>query len=150
NLRQDEYSALGLNNKKGVFWGFSGGWDVAKESFWKESSIGETFNVFKLRSSYGKVGNVGGLSDFGALNTYSAVLYGGQAGLTYSVTGNPNLKWETSKKFDLGLDFGLFGSAITGEIGYYKNSIDGLILAVPLPPSVGIPNSTANSILQNV
>lgn len=150
NLRQDEYSALGLNNKKGVFWGLSGGWDIAKESFWSESSIGEKINAFKLRSSYGKVGNVGGLGDFGALNTYSAILYGGQPGLTYSVTGNPDLKWETSKKFDIGLDFALFNSAITGEIGYYKNSIDGLIFAVPLPPSVGIPNGTANSILQNV
>lgn len=150
NLRQDEYSALGVNNKRGVFWGVSGGWDLAKESFWKESALGQKLNAFKLRSSYGKVGNVGGLGDFGALNTYSAVLYGGQSGLAYSITGNNELQWETSKKFDVGIDFGLFNSAITGEIGYYKNNIDGLIFAVPLPPSVGIPNSTANSILQNV
>ena len=150
NLRQDEYSALGLNNKKGTFWGVSGGWDIAKEAFWSSSSLGQKINAFKLRSSYGKVGNVGGLGDFGAINTYSATLYGGQPGLTYSVTGNPDLKWETSKKFDIGLDFALFNSAITGEIGYYKNSIDGLIFAVPLPPSVGIPNGTSNSILQNV
>lgn len=150
NLRQDEYSALGSNNKKGTFWGVSGGWDISKESLWNESIIGKHFNLLKLRSSYGKVGNVAGLSDFGALNTYSASLYGGQAGLNYSVTGNPDLKWETSKKFDVGVDFGLFNNAITGEFAYYQSSIDGLILAVPLPPSVGIPNSTSNSILENV
>ncbi|MGK6352568.1 SusC/RagA family TonB-linked outer membrane protein [Parapedobacter sp. DT-150] len=150
NLRQDEYSALGLNNKKGVFWGVSAGWDMAAENFWQTAGLGTAVNTFKLRSSYGKVGNVGGLGDFGALNTYSAVLYGGQAGLEYTVTGNPDLKWETSKKFDVGVDFGLFDNLLTGSIGYYKNAIDGLIFAVPLPPSVGIPNGTNNSILQNV
>lgn len=150
NLRQDEYSALGANNKKGVFWGLSGGWDVAQESFWTDSRIGGVVNAFKLRASYGKVGNVGGLGDFGAINTYKAILYGGQPGLAYSITGNPDLKWETSKKFDVGVDFALFNSGITGEIGFYKNTIDGLIFAVPLPPSAGVPNTEANSILQNV
>lgn len=149
NLRQDEYSALGLNNKKGVFWGVSAGWDITKEDFWKDASIASTLTNLKLRGSYGKVGNVGGLTDFGAINTYSANLYGGQPGLTYSITGNPDLKWETSKKLDIGLDFGLFGK-ITGEIGYYRNTVDGLIIAVPLPPSAGIPNATNNRILQNV
>ena len=150
NLRQDEYSALGLNNKKGVFWGASAGWDIAAEQCWDEAGLGTTVNALKLRGSYGKVGNVAGLSDFGALNTYSAVLYGGQSGLQYTVTGNPDLKWETSKKFDIGVDFALFDNLLSGSIGYYRNAIDGLIFAVPLPPSVGIPNSTNNSILQNV
>lgn len=149
NLRQDEYSALGINNKKGTFWGFSAGWEVMKEHFWEDLNW-DVFSSLKLRASYGKVGNIGGLSDFGALNTYSAALYGGEPGLVYSATGNPNLQWETSKKLDLGIDFGLLDNAINGSISYYKNDIDGLIFGVPLPPSVGIPNRTNNSILQNV
>ena len=60
------------------------------------------------------------------------------------------MQWETSKKTDVGINFGLFGSKIFGEIAYYKNNIDGLIFGVPLPPSVGLPNSTNNSILKNV
>lgn len=150
NYRQDEYSALGVNNKKGNFWGVSGGWDISKEDFWANSSINKVFNNVKLRASYGKVGNIGGLSDFGAINTYSASLYGGQAGLIYSATGNADLQWETSKKTDIGVNFGLFGSKIIGEIAYYKNNIDGLIFGVPLPPSVGLPNSSNNTILKNV
>lgn len=149
NYRQDEYSALGFDNKKGNFWGFSMGWEMNKEKFWENSVLNDVFSSFKLRASYGKVGNVGGLSDFGALNTYSATLYGGQSALVYSATGNPKLKWETSKKTDIGLSFGLLENKITGEISYYKNNIDGLIFATPLPPSAGIPNPTANSILQN-
>jgi TonB-linked SusC/RagA family outer membrane protein len=150
NYRVDEYSALGANNKKGTFWGFSAGWDVAKESFWSQAGLENVVNSLKFRASYGKVGNVGGLSDFGAINTYSAALYGGQSGLIYSATGNSDLRWETSKKTDFGVNFGLFGNKITGELAYYRNNIDGLIFGVPLPPSVGIPNSNNNSIMQNV
>lgn len=150
NYRQDEYSALGANNKKGTFWGVSGGWDISKEDFWANSGINKVLSNLKLRASYGKVGNIGGLSDFGAINTYSASLYGGQAGLSYSATGNPDLQWETSKKTDIGANFGLFGNKLTGEIAYYKNNIDGLIFGVPLPPSVGLPNNSNNTILKNV
>jgi len=150
NYRQDQYSALGANNKKGTFWGVSGGWDLAKEDFWSKSGLDHTFNSLKLRASYGKVGNIGGLSDFGAINTYSAALYGGQSGLIYSATGNSDLHWETSKKTDIGINFGLFGNKLTGEFSYYRNNIDGLIFGVPLPPSAGIPNATNNAILQNV
>lgn len=150
NYRQDEYSALGPNNKKGTFWGFSAGWEIMKEDFWTKAGLDKVFSNFKIRASYGKVGNIGGLTDFGALNTYSASLYGGQPGLSYSATGNPNLKWETSKKTDIGINFGLLDGKLNGELAYYKNNIDGLIFGVPLPPSVGIPNSTNNSILQNV
>lgn len=150
NIRQDEYSALGINNKKGQFWGFSGGWELTKEGFWSNSSLANLFGMFKLRASYGKVGNVGGLNDFGAINAYSGVLYGGAPGLSYSRTGNPDLEWETSTKMDFGIDFSLFQNRLSGEISYYNNDVDGLIVDVPLPPSVGIPNGTINRILQNV
>lgn len=150
NVRQDDYSALGINNKTGTFWGFSAGWEIMKEQFWTDSSLANIFSNFKLRASYGKVGNVGGLGDFAALNTYSATLYGGQPGLSYSATGNPDLEWETSKKLDIGVNFGLLKNRLDGEIVYYRNNIDGLIFGVPLPPSAGVPNSTNNTVLQNV
>ncbi|MEO5997067.1 MAG: SusC/RagA family TonB-linked outer membrane protein [Chitinophagaceae bacterium] len=150
NLRQDESSVLGKNNKKGVFWGFSGGWEITQEDFWHAASLDNIFSSFKIRASYGKVGNLAGIGDFASLSTYSANLYGGQAGLYYSAAGNPELKWETSKKTDFGLNFGLFKDRITGEISYYKNDIDGLIFAVPTPASAGLPGSTQNSVLANV
>lgn len=149
NYRVDDYSALGVNNKRGAFWGVSGGWDIYKENFFMNSNLSDILSTLRIRASHGKVGNVGGLSDFGAMNTYGAVLYGGQPGLTYSTTGNPELKWETSTKTDIGLVFGLFNK-VNVDFSYYRNNIDGLIFGVPLPPSVGIPNGTNNTILQNV
>lgn len=150
NMRRDEYSALGINNKKGNFWGLSAGWEITKEKFWKDYALDDIFSAFKIRASYGKVGNIGGLGDFAAINTYSATLYGGQPGLVYSSTGNPDLEWETSKKTEIGLNFGLFKNRLTAELAYYHNDIDGLIFGVPLPPSAGIPNTTNNTVLQNV
>jgi TonB-linked SusC/RagA family outer membrane protein len=150
NLRQDQSSVLGKDNKSGVFWGFSGGWEITQEDFWHTASLDNIFSSFKLRASYGKVGNLAGITDFASLSTYSANLYGGLAGLYYSAAGNPQLKWETSKKTDIGLNFGLLKERITGEISYYKNNIDGLIFAVPTPASAGLPGSTQNSVLANV
>jgi TonB-linked SusC/RagA family outer membrane protein len=138
NVRQDEYSALGI--KKGTFWGLSGKWEIAKENFWKASGINNTFSSFSIRGSYGKVGNIGGIGDYTPYSTFASGLYGGSSTLAFSSVGNNQLKWETSTKTDLGFSFGLFKDKLTGEITYYRNNIDGLILNVPQSPSAGLPS----------
>ena len=150
SVRRDEASVLGANNKSGDFWGFSGAWQINKENFWENSALSNVFNFMKLSSSYGKVGNIGGVGDYASLSTYSATLYGGIAGLYYSGAGNPDLKWETSKKLDIGLNFSVLDYRLSADISYYKNNIDGLIFSVPVPSSVGLPGNTNNSVLSNV
>lgn len=139
NVRQDEYSALGV--KKGIFWGFSAGWEIARENFWNSAGLDRTFSSFKLRGSYGKVGNISGIGDYQIYSQFGSGLYGGLATQVFSSAGNPNLTWETSKKLDVGFSFGLFKDRITGDFSYYKNDIDNLILFVPQSPSTGLPNS---------
>lgn len=151
NLRQDEYSALG--EKKGTFYGFSGGWEIANESFWNSIGADRVFSSFRLRGSYGKVGNIGGMEDFATYTTYASGLYGGNPTLYYYTVGNKKIGWETSTKTDVGVVFGLLNDRITTEITYYKNNIDNLLLRVPSAPSVGMPNPTdgnRNSVLLNV
>jgi TonB-linked SusC/RagA family outer membrane protein len=150
SLRRDQSSLLGKNNKSGLFWGFSGGWEVSKEGFWDKAGLSRVVNFFKLKASYGKVGNLSGIGDYQTLSTYAASLYGGIAALYFSASGNPDLKWETSKKTDVGIVFGLLDNRINGELSFYKNNIDGLIFGVPVPSSAGIPGSTPNTILSNV
>ncbi|MEO6820360.1 MAG: SusC/RagA family TonB-linked outer membrane protein [Ginsengibacter sp.] len=150
SFRRDQASVLGSKNKSGDFWGFSGAWQISKENFWEKSSISKVVNSLKISSSYGKVGNIAGVGDFASLTTYGASLYGGLAGLYYSSAGNENLKWETSKKLDVGLNLSLFDYRLTADISYYKNNIDGLIFSVPVPSSVGLPGNTVNSVLSNV
>jgi TonB-linked SusC/RagA family outer membrane protein len=143
NIRQDEYSALG--EKKGVFWGASASWEITKENFWANGGLDKVFSSFKIRGSYGKVGNVAGIGDYSPYSTFGSGIYGGAATLAFSNVGNSKLKWETSKKTDIGFSFGLFNDRITGEFAYYKNDIDGLILSVQQAPSTGLPtNPLAN------
>ena len=139
NLRQDEYSALG--DKKGIFWGASAGWEITKENFWVNSNINNIFSSFKLRGSYGKVGNISGINDYATFSTFGSGLYGGLPSSLYAAAGNSELTWETSKKLDLGFNFGILQDRITVEAAYYKNSIDGLILNVAQAPSTGVPTS---------
>lgn len=136
NIRQDEYSALG--QKKGIFWGASAGWEIAQEKFWSSAHLDNVFSSFKLRGSYGKVGNLNGIGDYNTFSTFGSGIYGGLATLAFSAAGNPNLKWETSKKLDLGFSLGLFKNRLTAEFAYYKNNIDELILNVQQSPSTGI------------
>lgn len=140
NVRRDGASQLGANSKYGTFWGVSGGWEITKEKFWT-GGLDKIFSSFKLRSSYGRVGNIGGVGNFQSLSVFSSGLYGGNGTVAFSQAGNSNLGWETSTKFDLGLNFGFLRDRITAEITYYKNDIDDMILFVPQPPSAGIPGN---------
>ncbi|MCC3156889.1 TonB-dependent receptor [Hymenobacter sp. 15J16-1T3B] len=145
NARRDGYSAWG--NKWGNFYGGALGYVLSEEGFWKNASFLQPVNFLKLSASYGEVGNALGVGDYSSLQLYSSGLNGPAATLYYSLAGNPNLTWETSKKTDVALAFGLFDDRLSGDVTYYRNDIDGLILPVPQAPSKGIPN---NSIDANV
>ncbi|MDO7885657.1 TonB-dependent receptor [Hymenobacter sp. CA2-7] len=143
-LRSDAVSGLGVGHNRGWFPGGSVGWRVSQEEFFKNASIASVWTDFKLRASYARVGNLPP-SYYPAAGIYSAAQYASQAGISYSNVGNPLLQWETSKKEDYGIDLGFYGGRITFSADYYRNNIDGLILAVPTPPSLGVPNNSYNA-----
>jgi TonB-dependent starch-binding outer membrane protein SusC len=144
NIRQDEYSAFA--NKAATFWGASAGWEIAKENFWETSGLSNIFNNFKLRGSYGKVGNTGGIGDFVIYSSYGSGLYGGNPTLQFNFAGNPNLQWETSTKIDVGVNFSMFKDRLQIEATRYYNDIKDLILNVPQAPSAGVPNSIPSNV----
>jgi len=142
NVRQDEYSAYASGEKKGTFWGISAGWTPSEENFWKSlGAFGNAVNFFKIRGSYGTVGNSVGIGDFASQSLYGSGLYGAAPTIAYSQAGNPDLTWESSKKTDIGVVFGLFNDRLQGEYTYFKNEIDGLIQNAPQSPSKGIPGN---------
>jgi TonB-dependent starch-binding outer membrane protein SusC len=145
SYRNDGYSAFAAGKKYGDFYSISGGWDLSRENFWSHG-LSKIFNSFKLRASYGKVGNISGIANFASFSFFSSGIYNGGPSLAYSQAGNTNLTWETSKKTDYGFNFAAFNNLITGEVSWYKNNIDGLLLSVPNSPSTGMPNA----VLQNV
>jgi hypothetical protein len=143
NIRQDENSALGI--KKGTFWGVSGGWEISKEGFWQSAGLNNVFNNFKIRGSYGKVGN-GNVNDYSPFSTFGSGLYGGQATLIFNNAGNNQITWETSSKTDIGFSFGMLNNRLSGEFAYYKNNINNLILDVPQAPSAGLPTTVSANV----
>jgi TonB-dependent starch-binding outer membrane protein SusC len=146
NARQDEYSAFAPGEKRGIFWGGSAGIAISEMQWWKDL-MGNKFNYFKIRGSYGVVGNNNGINDFAWQSLYNSGLYGPASTIFYSQAGNSQLTWETSKKTDIGVVFGLLNDRLQGEYTYFVNDIDGLILDKPQAPSKGIPD---NSIATNV
>lgn len=138
NIRQDEYSAFA--DKSATFYGISGGWELGKENFFQES-LGKIFSSFRLRASYGKVGNLSGIGDYAIFSTYGSGLYGGQPTLIFNQAGNDQLQWETSSKVDVGAAIGLLKDRLNIDFSYYKNDVTDLILNVPQAPSTGVPNA---------
>ena len=149
-IRKDQYSAFGPDRKTGYFPGAGVKWEIAREKFWSAIHADKIFSSFQLRGSYGKVGNNAGLGDYASYSFYSSGVYLVNPTLVANQVGNTNLGWETSKKTDVGFNFGLFGDKITGEVAYYKNNISGLILQVPQAPSAGLTTSTLAASNPNV
>ncbi len=142
NIRNDQYSAL--PGQKETFYGFSAAWDVSQEKFWG-NPIRKVFSSLKFNGSYGKVGNAN-VGDFVTYSQFGSGVYGGNATLGFNTAGNPNLKWETSKQFNVGANIGFFKDRMNLEINYYKNNISGLILNVPQAPSAGLPNAVPQNV----
>jgi TonB-linked SusC/RagA family outer membrane protein len=138
-IRQDEASQFGNDNKKGYFPGGAIAWEVAREGFWKSIHADQIFSSFKLRASYGKVGN-NSLGAYDSYGLYATGLYNGSGTLYFNQTGNPALQWENIKTLDLGANLGFLNNRLTVEATYYKKNIDDLILQVPVAPSSGLPS----------
>jgi hypothetical protein len=98
----------------------------------------------KLRGGYAKVGNVE-IGAFPYAGVYAPRLYGANAGLYFRQVGNPGLTFETSKKINLGADISLLSNRIGLSVDYFQNDVDNLILAIPIPPSQGVPDNQINT-----
>lgn len=129
-VRRDGSSVFGANNRWGTFPSVSAAWNIAEESFMK----GGIFDQLKLRAGYGVSGNALGFGAYSAytlfgLNSGSSFTYNG---VTYSKieatqNGNKDLKWETTKMFNVGVDFAFLDSRLSGSIEFYNKKTSDLI-----------------------
>lgn len=141
SIRRDGSSRFGSNRRFGTFPAGSVGWIVSQEDFFGN---GNTLSFLKLRVSYGELGN-SEIGNFPSRFLFGGVSYNQRPGIAPTQPGNNDLTWETSRQFDIGLEFGLFNNRISGEIDYYTKNTDGLLFSVPLPGSSG-----ATSINRNI
>ncbi len=139
--RIDQSSRFGKNSRSGFFPAASAGWILTNERFLDNNKV---VSFLKLRASYGIVGNAE-IGNFPQLGLFSGDAgYAGAAGQRPSQLRNDNLKWETTKQFDIGLDFGLLKNRITGEIDYYNKQTEGLLLNVNIPATTGFTSMVRN------
>lgn len=133
-VRRDGSSAFGINNRWGTFPSVSAAWRITEENFMKNQDV---FDDLKLRIGYGVSGNSLGFDAF-----YSRPIYGSTGWFTYvdangtssqyrilgaTRNSNPDLKWETTGMFNIGLDFGFLNNRLTGTIEYYDKRTSDLI-----------------------
>jgi TonB-dependent starch-binding outer membrane protein SusC len=142
SARTDASSRFGKNERYGFFPAASAGWVLSEESFLSNKNVVE---FLKLRASYGLTGNAETQSDFPSIGLYSGD--GGYAGIPGQrpfQLENPDLKWEQTAQFDIGIDFGLFKNRINGELDYYSKKTSNLLLNVNLPGNSGFRTQTRN------
>jgi TonB-dependent starch-binding outer membrane protein SusC len=138
--RFDASSKFGQNNRTGFFPSVSLGWRIGEESFLDDlPSISE----LKLRTSYGLTGN-DDIPPFLYAELYKITSYGGQSGIYPSNIPNPDLKWESTAQFDIGLDLGLYNNRVFLTADYYNKQTKDLLLARPLQESSGFSSITEN------
>ena len=141
SLRADASSIFGTDNQRGYFPGGSVGWRISQENFLKNITV---INDLKVRASYGLVGNSQGLGSYASRTLIGGGLYADANGYSISQVGNPALKWETSKKLDIGLDAALLGNRLNITFDFFNNDVSGLLLAAPVLRTTGIPNASVN------
>ena len=147
--RRDYAGRLPKDNNYGDFPAVTAGWKISNESFFPKS---ETLNLLKIRASWGRVGNLGSIG----YNYKSALLgknywseqaqYGVESNkiwgnFIYNSTAlNPNLTWETSEQWDLGLDINMFDNRLSIAFDYFDKRTFNLIQSQTMnwPGTIGI------------
>tara|TARA_B110000046_G_scaffold63325_1_gene70803 strand:- start:4402 stop:7539 length:3138 start_codon:yes stop_codon:yes gene_type:complete len=144
-FRADGSSKFSKENRYSYFPSFSLAWRANNENFLKDS---ETINDLKFRIGWGMTGNQG-ISAYQTFANYGPTLYGNSdegtsIGFVPLNVSNPNLKWETTRQLNVGLDFGLWKNRVTGSIDIYDKQTDDLLLNQPLGPSSGFTSLLIN------
>ena len=145
-IRRDGSSRLTPDKRWDTFTSVSLGWRFDKEKFFPIDR--DIVNMFKLRASYGELGNEASVADYAIQATMSrnnmTYSFGNNpiTGSAVSVFTNPDLSWEKRKTYNIGLDLAFFNNRIEFTAEWYKNKSVDLLYNVPVPASAGVSNTT--------
>ncbi len=143
-MRADGSSKFAPSNRWGYFPAAAFAWRINEEAFMQDV---EWLDNLKLRVSYGQVGNDGISSNLWAQNwaaetDYRYMYYDGESAIPaykYSASQmvNPDLKWETTITRNIGIDFGMWNSRLTGTVDVYWNTTKDLLMQTAIPGITG-------------
>jgi len=139
SFRTDGSSRFGKDNRYGYFPAFGAAWNISNEDFLKGIDF---VNLLKLRGSWGTTGNWQ-IGNYETLGSYSSVLYNGVGGLAPASLAKPDLSWELTKTYNIGLDFTLF-ERLDGTLEYFNKKTEDMLLDVPISQTSGFSSLRRN------
>lgn len=142
--RMDGSSKFGPNNKYALFPSIGLGWNLHHEDFLSGSNA---VSNLKLRFSAGQTGNqeIGSFVTQRYINSTNVNFGGGKlSGLYPGSTGNPDLQWETTNQWNIGIDLGMYNDRINLVFDYYNKLTDDMLFNLPLPESSAPGNAFVN------
>lgn len=143
-IRRDGYSRLIGDNQYGTFPAFSIGWLAHKEKFMESTK--NWLSYLKIRGSWGKNGNVGGIGTYELQGAYgSQTAYSGSIGFLQTGVANPKLKWEKTNNVEGGAEMGFLKNRINASVAVYNRITSDKIASVLLPTSSGISSIRTNN-----
>ena len=140
-FRRDGSSRFGRNNRYANFPAVALGWNISNEDFYPSNFI---VNQLKFRGSYGLNGNqnIPANDQFSRIGSGVNTVFGYNEALINGASfvgspGNPDLRWETTAEYDLGIEFDIFESRLTGEFDYYNRTTRDILVNLDLPGYAG-------------
>jgi TonB-linked SusC/RagA family outer membrane protein len=150
SFRRDGSSRFGANNRYGNFPSVAVGWNIMNEDFFEP--LEKTFSNLKLRASYGVLGNqeIGDYQYSAAVASNINYVVGANQqrwfGSIQTAFASPNIKWETTKTSNFGIDAGFFGNKLNLTADYFVKKTTDVLLNVPIPGSAGsVSNPVVNA-----
>ena len=148
-FRYDGSSKFQPENRWAFYWGTSGGWRLSEEDFIKEL---EFIDEFKLRASYGSVGNQAGIDRYDGTQLYNfkpsqgALIGNGKVSYVDTSGKLPSLDrtWERIHNYNIGLDFGFLNHRLTGTAEMFWKKSNNMLIDVIYPGILGDKAPTAN------
>lgn len=143
SIRRDGYDNFGAENRFGLFPSASAGWNIAEESFIKNSTQMQWLNQLKLRGSLGRIGNntiPQFLYEPAYTSNYLYYAYNNlvtSRGFWFSNIPNAAIKWEDVMQWNVGLDAGFLQNRLQTTVEYYHKNTTDMLYTISAPPSSG-------------
>ncbi len=133
SYRRDASSRFAVENRWGNFWSFGTGWLINKEDFFNVDWV----DMLKVKFSVGQQGN-DNIGNWAYVDLYTLTASSStQMSASFYRIGNPDITWETTTNYNVGVEFSLFDNRLSGEIDYYNKKISDMLFWLSVPESAG-------------
>ena len=141
SIRRDGSSKFAPDHRWGTFWSAGAKWDIKKENFMRDITW---LNDLSISVNYGTTGNDSGAGSYDFYGLYSAGgLYNGENCIGISQMANKDLTWETTAKWNVGLNFSIFDRAHF-QVDFYRNKTTDMLMPIPYSMTTGYSSGIGN------